>query len=158
MHVRVCMFVCLLVMESLSHKCCCSGWSYEWSPFRLMTDTWWPLLWMDIWPLTLSLLPRDLTFCRRMALWRAIFEMSTHREHEMPASTVPLYIYMCVCFSVIMDHLVNNAAEGWQCTTFSHENSFSFCRSLPPTHSTPLLRPSTHKTISFVPIDPVCQY
>lgn len=42
-----------------------------------------------------------------------------------------------ICTLLIMDHLVNNAAERWHCTTFPHESSFSLCRSLPP------LRPSS---------------
>ncbi len=54
--------------------------------------------------------------------------------NELTRNTRPLLWIDCicvfVCFSVIMDHLVNNAAEGWHCTTFSHENSFSFCVSL----------------------------
>lgn len=112
-----------------------------------LTHFWLPLYWsLALWP--------DLF--RRIVFWKAIFDMSSHTEHEKPACTVPLlriYVCLCVCFSAIMDHLVNNAAEGWHCTTFSHENSFSLCRSLS-------LSPSSghpYKTISFLPIDPVCQ-
>lgn len=163
----VCMYVCLVDMASLSHECWSSHLNYERSPFRLMTDTWWPLLRMDVWLLTHFWLPLyrflalwpDLFRC--IVLWKAIFEMSTLSISGPHAQSHSLgYIY-CVCvrvrFSLIMDHVVNNAAEGSHCATFSHGNSFSLCRSF----SLSLPLPSSghpYKTISFVPIDPVCQH
>lgn len=75
-------------------------------------------------------------------LWKALFEIKAR---------------LFVCFSVIMASLFDNAAEGSHCTTFSHENSFPL---LLPSLSLSPLPPSGHpyKTVSFVPIDPLCQY
>lgn len=96
-----------------------------------MTDTWWPLLRKDVWFLSLTLLifncltwpfqtyrSQDGYIWNDSTSWKQSFEC-------------PVHLSAHVCFSsAIMDPVVNNAAEGSHCTTFSHENSFSLCRSI----------------------------
>ena len=60
--------------------------------------------------------------------------MSSHRAQQALLLGIFCTVYVqgvvCVCggvFSVIIDHLVNNAAEKSHCTAFPHENKFSLC-------------------------------
>ena len=57
--------------------------SYELSPLRLMTDTWWPLLRMDVWLLTHFWLPLHWFFY--------LFIFQTYSSHR---SVYTIYIYM----------------------------------------------------------------
>lgn len=71
--------VSLLAVESLVHESCCSQLLFKCSHFRMMSDTWWPSLKMDVGPLTPTLLIFFLSnsllseLFRHMTLWEAVF-------------------------------------------------------------------------------------
>ena len=58
-------------------------------------------------------------------------------------------LYTSTCIPVIMDHLVNNSAEGRHCTSVSHENSFSLCCSFSLSLSCALCSPRAILTKQF---------